>query len=215
MPRLREEQTAAPLVPRARNLEALRSAASWCRACELGEPATQTVFGEGASRAKLCLVGEQPGDAEDLAGKPFVGPAGRLLDRALGEAGVARSALYVTNAVKHFGYRPMGNKKRLHQKPPYHCVVACRPWLIAEFESLRPEVILCMGATAAQSLMGPRFSIMRNFGEVLETPWAKLLVTYHPSALLRMPRGEPRDAAYAQFVAALRHAAELSGAQVD
>jgi probable DNA metabolism protein len=199
-----EAEAAAPLVPPSRKLQDLRAAAAKCLACPLGEPATQTVFGEGAKHAKLCLVGEQPGDQEDLQGHPFVGPAGKVLDRALAELGIQRGDIYMTNAVKHFSYRPLG-KKRLHQKPEWKHIEACRPWLRAELESVTPEVIVCLGATAAQSFLGRRFTVLKNRGRVFATPWAKaFLVTYHPSAILRMPSDEARDEAYAALVADLK-----------
>jgi DNA polymerase len=197
-------EAAAPLVPASRKLTDLRAAAAKCLACPLGEPATQTVFGEGPKHAKLCLVGEQPGDQEDLQGHPFVGPAGKVLERALTELGIERSDVYMTNAVKHFGYRPLG-KKRLHQKPEWKHVEACRPWLRAEVESVAPEVIVCLGATAAQAFLGRRFTVLKNRGRVFATPWVKaFLVTYHPSAILRMPSEEARDEAYAALVADLK-----------
>jgi uracil-DNA glycosylase family protein len=204
-------ESAAPLVPGTRNLTALREAAAGCLACPLGEPATQTVFGEGAKHAKLFLVGEQPGDEEDLRGQPFVGPAGRLLDRALAELGIPRPKLYVTNAVKHFSYRPVGKKKRLHQKPEWQHIEACRPWLRAELESVKPTAILCLGATAAQSFLGRRFTVLKNRGRVFETPWAQaFLVTYHPSALLRMPDKTAREEARAAFLSDLKLAYEIA-----
>jgi uracil-DNA glycosylase len=194
---------AAPLVPAGADLPALREAAQACLACPAGELGTQTVFGEGRGDARLCLVGEQPGDEEDREGKPFVGPAGRVLDRALAEAAVPRDDLYVTNAVKHFMYIYRG-KRRLHAKPSLRVVRACKPWLEAELKALRPEVVLCLGATAAQSFLGPRFSITRNRGRVFETPWAKaFIVTYHPSAILRM-EDEPAARAYAELVQDLK-----------
>jgi uracil-DNA glycosylase len=200
----REAEAAAPLVPASRKLSELRAAAASCLACPLGKPATQTVFGEGAKHAKLCLVGEQPGDQEDRQGHPFVGPAGKVLDRALAELAIARSEIYMTNAVKHFSYRPLG-KKRLHQKPEWKHIEACRPWLRAELEAVTPEVIVCLGATAAQSFLGRRFTVLKNRGRVFATPWAKaFLVTYHPSAILRMPSEEAREEAYAALVADLK-----------
>jgi uracil-DNA glycosylase len=203
-------ESAAPLVPSSRKLDDLRAAAARCLACPLGPPATQTVFGEGAKHAKLCLIGEQPGDEEDLRGHPFVGPAGKVLERALEELGIERKSLYVTNAVKHFNYRPVG-KKRLHQKPEWQHMEACRPWLRAELEAVKPQAILCMGATAAQTFLGRRFTVLKNRGRVFETPWAKsFLVTYHPSAILRMPDREARDEAYAAFVQDLRLAHEVA-----
>jgi probable DNA metabolism protein len=198
-----EAETAAPLVPESRALPQLRAAAAKCLACPLGEPATQTVFGEGAKHAQVCLVGEQPGDEEDRKGHPFIGPAGKVLDRALEEVGLARAELYVTNAVKHFSYRPLG-KKRLHQKPEWQHVEACRPWLRAELEAVKPKVIVCLGATAAQSFMGRRFTVLKNRGRVFETPWAEaFVVTYHPSAILRMPSEEAREEAYRALVSDL------------
>ena len=203
-------ESAAPLVPASRKLEELRAAASRCLACPLGPPATQTVFGEGAKHAKLCLIGEQPGDEEDQRGHPFVGPAGKVLERALDELGIARRSVYVTNAVKHFNYRPVG-KKRLHQKPEWQHIEACRPWLRAELESVKPEVILCMGASAAQSFLGRRFTVLKNRGRVFDTPWARgFLVTYHPSAILRMPDKEARDEAFAALLSDLRLAHEVA-----
>jgi uracil-DNA glycosylase family protein len=175
---------------------------------ELG---TQTVFGEGNTSARLCLVGEQPGDEEDRRGRPFVGPAGQVLDRALAEANVPREELYVTNAVKHFIYVYRG-ERRLHSKPSLRIVRACKPWLEAELKAVQPEVVLCLGATAAQSFMGSRFSITRNRGRVFETPWAKaFIVTYHPSAILRMEEG-PAAQAYADLVADLKLAHQIATA---
>lgn len=199
-----EGESAAPLVPDSRKLEDLRAAASRCLACPLGPPATQTVFGEGPKHAKLCMVGEQPGDQEDLSGHPFVGPAGKVLDRALVDAGIERKKVFMTNAVKHFNYRPLG-KKRLHQKPEWKHIEACRPWLRAELESVKPQVIVCLGATAAQSFLGRRFTVTKNRGRVFQTPWAEaFVVTYHPSAILRMPTEEARDEAYAALVSDLQ-----------
>lgn len=204
-----DDDSAAPLVPVNAGLPALREAARSCRACPAGELGTQTVFGEGRRDARLCLVGEQPGDEEDRRGKPFVGPAGQVLDRALAEAEVAREDLYVTNAVKHFMYIYRG-ERRLHAKPSLRVVRACKPWLEAELKAVQPEVVLCLGATAAQSFMGPRFSITRNRGRVFETPWAKaFIVTYHPSAILRMEEG-PAAEAYADLVADLKLAHQIA-----
>lgn len=203
------EDSAAPLVPAHADLAVLRDAAAACRACPAGELGGPTVFGEGPSDAALCLVGEQPGDEEDRSGRPFVGPAGQVLDRALGEAGIARASVYLTNAVKHFSYVYRG-KRRLHAKPHLRVVRACRPWLDAELGAIKPDVILCLGATAAQSFLGPRFSVTRNRGRVFETPWAKaFIVTYHPAAILRMER-EPSAKAYAELVADLKLARGLA-----
>jgi uracil-DNA glycosylase len=188
------EESAAPLVPSGADLPALRAAAASCRACPAGDLGGQTVFSEGPAGARLCLIGEQPGDEEDRRGRPFVGPAGQVLDRALAEAQLERDELYVTNAVKHFIYVYRG-KRRLHSKPSLRVVRACRPWLDAELEAVQPEVIVCLGATAAQSFLGPRFSVTRNRGRVFETPWAKaFIVTYHPSAILRMEEAPSADA---------------------
>lgn len=167
------------------------------------------MFGEGAAHAKLLLVGEQPGNEEDLSGKPFVGPAGRLLDRALEQAGVPRAGLYVTNAVKHFSFVWRG-KRRLHAKPSLRVVRACRPWLEAELQAVRPRVVMCLGATAAQSLMGSRFGVLQNRGRAFKTPWADALtVSYHPAAILRMEPAE-REAGLASLVEDLRFAHALA-----
>ena len=196
--------------PDTTHLDRLRSAASGCHGCTLYEDATQTVFGEGTKKAKILVVGEQPGDQEDLAGEPFVGPAGKLLDRAFAEAGFDRRTLYVTNAVKHFKFkRDERGKRRIHQKPGRAEVVACRPWLLAELRAVRPELVLLLGATAAQSLLGPKFRLTAHRGEAVEAPEdvAELVpsavVTVHPSAVLRAP---DRDEAYAAFVADLKAA---------
>ena len=199
--------------PDTTDLDRLRSAASGCQGCHLFQDATQTVFGEGRAGAKVLVVGEQPGDKEDLAGEPFVGPAGKLLDRAFEEAGFDRQSLYVTNAVKHFKFERAG-KRRIHQKPGRTEVVACRPWLLAELRAVRPELVLLLGATAAQSLLGPKFRLTAHRGEPLEPPEdlgglvPSAMATVHPSAVLRAP---DRDDAYAGFVADLRAAAKLLG----
>lgn len=200
--------SAAPLVPRSVDLNKLRGAARKCLACPAGELGTQTVFGEGPRTARLFLIGEQPGNEEDLSGKPFVGPAGRLLDRALAAAEIPREEVYVTNAVKHFSYVWRG-KRRLHSKPSLRVVRACRPWLEAEMRAVSPAVVLCLGATAAQSLMGSKFGVLSNRGRAFETEWGRLTVTYHPSALLRM-EDEPRKEAFQQVVEDLKFAFELS-----
>ncbi|WP_086844501.1 UdgX family uracil-DNA binding protein [Amycolatopsis kentuckyensis] len=197
--------------PDTTDLDRLRSAASGCRGCPLYQDATQTVFGEGAAGAKVLVVGEQPGDKEDLAGEPFVGPAGKLLDRAFEEAGFDRRSLYVTNAVKHFKFKREG-KRRIHQKPGRTEVVACRPWLLAELRAVRPDLVLLLGATAAQSLLGAKFRLTAHRGEPLEPPaelaelMPSAMATVHPSAVLRAP---DREDAYAGFVADLRAAAKL------
>jgi DNA polymerase len=210
-----EIDSAAPLVPAAAEIPAIREAARACLACPAGELGGQVVFGEGRTDAKLVLVGEQPGDEEDKRGRPFVGPAGKVLDRALEEARVPRDELYVTNAVKHFSFVYRG-KRRIHSKPSLRVVRACKPWVEAELKAVRPDVVLCLGATAAQSFLGPKFSVTRNRGRVFETPWAKaFIVTYHPSAILRMEEA-PAKQAYEELVADLKLAHRISqGAAAD
>jgi uracil-DNA glycosylase family protein len=201
----REERDA--VLPTARNVDELRELAAGCRACELWRNATQTVFGDGPARARVLIVGEQPGNSEDLEGAPFVGPAGRLLDRALVEAGIDRDGVYVTNVVKHFKWRraPSG-KRRIHQKPDSGEIAACRPWLEAEAARVRPELIVCLGATAAQALLGRSFRVTQQHGEVIDSDLGPTLATLHPSAILRAP-DDARDAAYDGFVNDLRAAA--------
>jgi DNA polymerase len=191
----------------------LEKAAEGCRGCELYKDATQVVFGEGRPSARLMLVGEQPGDKEDLEGEPFVGPAGRLLDRALEEAGIDRSEAYVTNAVKHFKWKAKG-KRRLHQTPRAGEVEACKPWLEAEVQAVEPEALLAMGATAARSLYGTKVKVTKDRGRPLESPLAPVAaVTIHPSALLRLRDRDEREAEFAAFVADLEAvAAALQGA---
>ena len=190
-------------------LPALRVAAADCKACELWKRGTQTVFGEGTRNAEIVLVGEQPGDKEDLAGKPFVGPAGRLLDRALEEAGIERGRAYVTNVVKHFKWTGKG-KRRIHQKPNAEEIRACRPWLDAELAAVRPKVLVALGATAAQALLGTRFRLTRERGRPVESDLAPtVLATVHPSSVLRMPDADARRRAYADLVADLEVAARL------
>src|SRR5512138_1006944 len=191
--------TAAPLVPAHPTLPSLRSAAAQCRACPLWERGTQTVFGEGRVGAAVLFVGEQPGNEEDLAGHPFVGPAGRLLDRALEAAGIDRSAAYVTNAVKHFKWEPRG-KRRIHQKPTAGEVRACLPWLAAELAVVRPRAIVCLGATAAQALLGRGFKVTERRGELLSTPFAPVaMATVHPSSILRARDDRSRRAELDRF----------------
>ena len=204
--RIASSPAAAPL-----KLSELRETAAACQACHLWERATQTVFGEGAARARLVLVGEQPGDREDLTGRPFVGPAGRLLDDALEEAGIDRSTAYVTNVVKHFKWRPAG-KRRIHQKPDAAEISACRPWLDAELTVLEPRVVAALGATAAQALLGPSFRVTRQRGQFFETEggW-QLTATVHPSSILRAPDEGTRQAEMAAFVDDLRRVAERLG----
>ena len=198
------EGVAAAYVPESPSLPRLREAAASCRGCHLWENATQTVFGEGARAADVMLVGEQPGDQEDLAGKPFVGPAGRLLDQALEEAGIDRRKAYVTNVVKHFKWQPRG-KRRIHQKPNWTEMAACRPWLEAELEVVEPDVVVCLGATAAQALIGRDFRVSRQRGELVDSPLARyVLATVHPSSILRQRDEAALEAEYAAFVDDLR-----------
>jgi uracil-DNA glycosylase len=201
--------SAEPWVPDGADIAELRTAAVECRGCELWEPATQVVFSAGNPRARMVLVGEQPGDVEDREGIPFVGPAGKLLQRALGDAGVAVADVYVTNAVKHFRFTERG-KRRIHQTPQMSHIKACRPWLAAEITVVDPELIVCLGSTAAKALLGPAFKVTQQRGQVLEhdTPVGvrQVLATVHPSSVLR---GDPedRDKAFAGLVADLRVAA--------
>ncbi len=190
--------------PATRDLVELRTAAAACTACPLYKNATQTVFGEGPDGAEVVFLGEQPGDQEDRAGHPFVGPAGQLLDRALAEAGIDRSRCYVTNVVKHFKWEPRG-KRRLHQTPNSHDVAACRPWMEAELAALKAKVVVCLGSTAAKALFGAAIRVTRDRGEFRETEWAaKTLVTVHPSSLLRAPTEEARAEGYQAFLSDLR-----------
>jgi DNA polymerase len=196
-------------VASAGDIEALREAAGDCRACPLWKDATQTVFGEGLQTARVMLVGEQPGDKEDLAGKPFVGPAGQMLDRALEEAGIDRAKVYVTNAVKHFKFVPRG-KIRLHQKPNTSEINACRSWYERELAAIKPDLVVAMGATAAQSVFGKTMPINKNRGRLIDLEdGTRALVTVHPSYLLRLPDAEAKALEYQRFVADLRIAAEL------
>ena len=188
------------------SLSAVRDAARRCHGCPLWQRATQTVFGAGSRTPRVMLIGEQPGDAEDRAGEPFVGPAGRLLDRALAEAGIERRETYVTNAVKHFGWEGRG-KWRIHKKPRPADVRACRPWVLIEIALLKPEVLVLLGATAAQSLLGSKVRVLRDRGTPQPSTLApRVVVTVHPSSLLRAPDDESREAGYRQFVADLRAA---------
>jgi uracil-DNA glycosylase family protein len=203
-----EAGTAAEFLPERLSLTTLRDAARGCTACPLWRTGTQTVFGEGLKRARLMLVGEQPGDKEDLAGSPFVGPAGRLLDEALAEAAIERRDVYLTNAVKHFKWQPRG-KRRIHQKPNWSEIAACRPWLDAELAVVSPHVLVCLGATAAQALLGREVRVTRDRGKPLESPLAPVaLATVHPSSILRAPDQEARRREYALFVEDLRVAAQ-------
>jgi DNA polymerase len=198
--------TAAPLIPERPTLKKLREAAAGCKACPLWQTGTQTVFGEGSAKADVVFVGEQPGDQEDLEGRPFVGPAGKLLDQALEEAGIDREQVYVTNVVKHFKWKSQG-KRRIHQKPNWKEIGACRPWLDAEIAVLKPRVLVCLGATAAQALLGRDFRVSRQRGELVESPLAeKTIATVHPSSILR---AEDRDVQFEEFVRDLRKIAAL------
>lgn len=191
---------AAALIPERPSLRVLREAASGCKACDLWKRGTQTVFGEGAVRARVMFVGEQPGNEEDLAGKPFVGPAGRLLDKALDEAGIDRTETYVTNVVKHFKWEPRG-KRRIHAKPNAQEIAACRPWLDAEIDLVKPEVIVCLGATAAQALLGRQFRVTQHRGEFVPSPLpARVIATVHPSSILRAPDDATRHAENLRFI---------------
>jgi DNA polymerase len=193
----------------AKSLTALRAAAEVCRACPLWAHATQTVFGEGPGKARIVFVGEQPGDAEDVQGRPFVGSAGHLLDRAMAEAGLDRAAVYVTNAVKHFKFVPRG-KRRIHQKPNSTEIKACHPWLEQELALIDPELVVALGATAAQSVFGKAMPIGANRGRPIPLGGRHVLVTVHPSFLLRQPDEAARHREYAAFVADLRLAAPRS-----
>jgi DNA polymerase len=208
MPRqLSFDESAAPLVPERASLPKLREAAAGCTACDLYKTGTQTVFGEGNRSAEVMFVGEQPGDQEDLTGKPFVGPAGQLLDEALVDAGIDRTAVYITNVVKHFKWQGRG-KRRIHQKPNWSEIAACRPWLEAELDVVQPRVLVCLGATAAQALLGRQFRVTRERGRPVESDLAEhVLATIHPSSILRDP--ETRDQEYAAFVEDLKVVANL------
>jgi len=195
------------LIPPKPSIGAVRDVAKGCRACHLYENATQTVFGEGPRKAEVMLVGEQPGDAEDLAGHPFVGPAGKLLDRALEEAGIDRKLVYVTNVVKHFKFEPRG-KRRIHAKPNSAEIAACRPWLETEIALVKPRVLVCLGATAAQALLGKSFKVSQQRGTFVPSSLApRVTATVHPSSILRAPDDESRHAEMARFVADLRRVA--------
>jgi uracil-DNA glycosylase family protein len=201
--------SAADLVPPRPTLPKLREAAAGCRACPLWENATQTVFGAGTRSSVAMFVGEQPGDREDLEGAPFVGPAGRLLDEALARAGIDRQAVYVTNAVKHFKWEPRG-KRRIHAKPSWSEMAACRPWLEAELAVVRPDVLVCLGATAAQSLLGRQFRVTKQRGEWIESDLAEhVTATIHPSAILRQRDDESRHEEMARFVEDLKLVASV------
>jgi DNA polymerase len=202
-------ETAAVYVPERPTLPRLREAAAGCRACPLWERGTQTVFGEGSGHAELMFVGEQPGDQEDRAGRPFVGPAGRVLDEGLEAAGIDRGIAYVTNAVKHFKWEPRG-KRRIHAKPNWSEMTACRPWLEAELEVVSPRVLVCLGATAAQSLLGRQFRVTQHRGEFVDSDLAEYVTaTIHPSAILRQRDDEARRKEFAAFTEDLKAVAKV------
>ena len=196
--------SASDFLPRNRSLESLRQAAKSCKGCDLYLNATQTVFGDGPGHASVMLVGEQPGDIEDQKGEPFVGPAGRILDRALEDARISRDEVYVTNAVKHFKWIWRG-KRRLHQKPSVRQLVACRPWLEVEIEVVQPDILVCLGATAAQSVIGKSVAIMKERGKFIDSVLGKLtFVTIHPSAILRQRDNDEREQEYHRFASELK-----------
>lgn len=209
-------ESAASLVPDSPDLEAVREAALACKACHLWRLGTQTVFGEGNPNARIMLVGEQPGDKEDLEGRPFVGPAGQLLTDAMDQAGLDRNEVYITNAVKHFKWAPTGSGRRLHQKPNVREQRACRPWLEAEIARVHPEGILLLGATAAQAVLGADFKLTQNRGKMVQSPLAPfVLATLHPSAILRMPEATQRDLAFDSLVQDLKQITETVHARPD
>jgi DNA polymerase len=202
---MRSSSIALPARP---TLETLRKTAAHCQACDLWKRGTQTVFGEGAAHAQVMLVGEQPGNEEDLAGHPFVGPAGKLLDKALEEAGIDRRQAYVTNVVKHFKWEPRG-KRRIHAKPDVVEITACLPWLQAEIDVVKPRVLVCLGATAAQALLGRKFRVTQQRGQFVPSPLAPLVTaTVHPSSILRAPDDDTRRVERARFVDDLKKVAE-------
>jgi len=204
MKKTKDENSAAASIPRNPTLVRLKAAARDCRACGLWKNATQTVFGEGKPDAKVMLIGEVPGNREDIEGKPFVGPAGKLLDTALAEAGIDRTKVYVTNAVKHFKFEPRG-KRRIHQKPNAAEIAACRPWLDAEIAAVKPRIIVCLGATAAQALLGRDFRVTQHRGEFLKSELAPVVMaTVHPSSILRMPDQNAKREEMKRFVADLK-----------
>jgi uracil-DNA glycosylase len=199
-----KQTSAADFLPQKRTLESLRAAAQACRGCDLYKNATQTVFGEGPKDATVMLVGEQPGDMEDRQGRPFVGPAGRLLDKALAEARIPRDEVYITNAVKHFRWIQRG-KRRLHQKPLIRQVIACKPWLEAEIEVVRPKVLVCLGATAALSMVGRTVRITQDRGKFFDTDsGAAVLITIHPSSIYRLREKDEQEKEYRRFVTEMK-----------
>lgn len=201
--------SAEDLIPDRPTLSSVREAAADCRACPLWERGTQTVFGEGSKRSKVLFVGEQPGNEEDLTGKPFVGPAGKLFNAALEEAGIDRSQTYVTNVVKHFKWEPRG-KRRIHKKPNAQEIAACRPWLETEIALVKPRVIVALGATAAQALLGPKFRVTKQRGQFIESDLAPyVMATVHPSSILRAPDDETRRLEYRLFIDDLKKLARV------
>lgn len=200
----REIQTAAPLIPPRPTIRKLQATAAECKACDLWKTGTQTVFGEGKQSSTVMFIGEQPGNSEDLEGRPFVGPAGGLLDKALEEAGIDRGQVYVTNVVKHFKWEPRG-KRRIHKKPNALEITACRPWLEAEIAVVKPRAIICLGATAAQAVIGPKFKVSIQRGTFVESPLAEFVTaTVHPSSILRAPSDEARRTEMSRFIADLK-----------
>lgn len=201
-----EVQSAAALIPANSTLSELRALAADCRACDLWKKGTQTVFGEGPRNARVMLVGEQPGDREDIEGRPFVGPAGRILDEALEQAGISRRDVYLTNVVKHFRWEAaLRGKRRIHKKPRAFEINACRPWLNAELAMVKPKVLVCLGATAAQSLLGKNFSVLRDRGKLVNSPLApSVMGTVHPSSILRSPDSETRKSEMKAFIGDLK-----------
>ena len=209
MPKKRTSNPKAIVIPPRTTLPILSESAKTCQACDLYKHATQTVFGEGGPKSKVMLIGEQPGNQEDLEGKPFVGPAGKLLDKALEEAGIDRSKVYVTNVVKHFKWEPRG-KRRIHKKPNSAEIAACRPWLDGEIAIVKPKVIVCLGASAAQALLGYAFLVTKHRGEFVESSLAQYVTaTIHPSAILRAPDDESRHAEMKRFIADLKKVAKV------
>ena len=205
-----EMLSAAPLIPVRPTVDRLRAAAKSCRACPLWKTGTQTVFGEGSPDAKVMFVGEVPGNDEDLAGRPFVGPAGKFLDKVLQEVGIDRDEVYVTNVVKHFKWEPAG-KRRIHKKPSGREIAACKPWLQAELEVVKPTVLVCLGATAAQALLGKQFRVSQQRGQWIESPLAQyVMATVHPSSILRAPDEEKRRQSREEFISDMRKVANVS-----
>ena len=205
----KSETSAEEFFPERKSLKAFREAAADCKACDLWKRGTQTVFGEGRKLSIVVFVGEQPGNEEDLTGHPFVGPAGRLLDDALIEAGIDRAQTYVTNVVKHFKWEPRG-KRRIHKKPNAGEIKACRPWLEAEISLVKPKVIVCLGATAAQALLGPQFKVTKQRGQFIESTLAPyIMATVHPSSILRAPDDETRHDEKRKFIDDLKRVARV------